>query len=537
MSRTATGISLCMIVRNEAANLARCLESIHKAVDQMIIVDTGSTDDTVQIAHRFGAQVLHVPWDGDFAKARNAGIELARNAWILFMDADEELETGDIAELRLCAQHLEFEGFFLQVHNHVSNDIRSTTATVNPLLRMFRRRPEHRFRGRIHEQIAASIIEHRPAAKLHITNIKIHHYGYSSGMVASKNKIRRNMELLQLALEAEPEEPFHHYNMAVEYMRLNEHEPALHHIHQAKDLAAPEISYYHLLFKYESRCLFALGRAEEAIAACSSGLVQYPDYTDLYHLKGVISLAAGQLIEAEQAFLRAIEAGPAPMHYHTENGAGTYLSTLGLGQMNEDAGDDEQAIRWYAETIKHEPGMRIPLNKIIMLMKTNLQERLLPSFMHDHFKINTAKQKNIIINLLKANRCYHAAYMLLKNVQLDASRENENEAEHILYNELFETTKLQKPGTFDESSTLNPLKQIELTYDSGKTEDALNSLHALLSTLPAASATPPSDPIASVSRVLTAFAEARLLQELKDQPYQSIIRRALRMLPMYEEYE
>ncbi|GIP25933.1 hypothetical protein J23TS9_10630 [Paenibacillus sp. J23TS9] len=536
MSKNATGISLCMIVRNEASNLARCLKSVHKAVDQIIVVDTGSTDDTVQIARQFGAQVLQIPWEGDFAKARNAGIELARRPWILFMDADEELDANDIAELHLCAKHMEFEGFFLQVQNHISDHIHSATATVNPLLRMFRRRPEHRFRGRIHEQIAASITEHRPAAKLHITNIKIHHYGYSSGIVAAKDKIRRNVELLQQALQTEPEDPFHHYNMAVEYMRMNEHDSALHHIRQAKQFAATEISYYHLLFKYEARCLFALGHAEEAVSVCSIGLIHYPDYTDLHHLKGVVYLSSGQLIKAEGAFLKAVESGPAPVYYHTETGAGTYLSTLGLGQMYEDAGDDAQAIHWYAETIKLEPGMRLPLNKIIMLMKTNLQEHLIPSLVNDHFKINSPEKMNVMIKLLMANRCYHAAYMLLKNSQIN-NDSPENEPLLLICKLLSEGTQLQHSGAFMETGVLSPMKQIEFSYYSGKTEDALKSVEALLAPLHASPAAPFTDQKRSFSRLLTSFTETRLLQVLNDQPHQSVIRRAIRMLPLYEEYE
>lgn len=104
-------ISLCMIVKNEADNLARCLTSVRGAADELIIVDTGSTDDTIAIARSFGAAVISFPWTGDFAAARNAGLEKARGTWILVLDADEELDAESKGELLLCAEHVEYEAF------------------------------------------------------------------------------------------------------------------------------------------------------------------------------------------------------------------------------------------------------------------------------------------------------------------------------------------------------------------------------------------------------------------------------------------
>ncbi|BFH62207.1 tetratricopeptide repeat-containing glycosyltransferase family 2 protein [Paenibacillus azoreducens] len=549
MNRITNGISLCMIVRNEADHLPRCLQSVRRAVDEIIVVDTGSTDESIAIARRFGARVIRTPWEGDFSKARNAGLELARGTWILFMDADEELDRGDIAELRLCARHMEYEGFFLQVLNHSGNDIRSATATVNPLLRMFRRRPEHRFRGKIHEQIAASITEHRPTAKLHITNIKIHHYGYSSAMVAAKDKIRRNADLLQQALQAEPNDPFNHYNMAVEYMRMNDNASALRHIRQAKNLAAPEISYYHLLFKYEARCLLSMGRIDEALDICQSGLDHFPDYTDLLHLKGVILLSSGQASEAEKAFHKAVEAGPAPVHYHTESGAGTYLSTLGLGQIREDAGDDAGALHWYAQTLKHEPGMRPPFHKIIRIMKSNLQDKLIPSFICEHLQPESSETVNSIAGLLMANRCYEAAGELLERFRHIASSP-ENEKLRFISKLLSEgrefrqnvgmgtvnpSTKIHIPS--DESDTWSDSLQIELAYYAGDTEKALEAVYGMIAPLPSPPSALHAERKSTTARLLAAFAETHLLQLLHHHPGHAVIRKAVRLLPPFEYYE
>src|SRR5690606_19791317 len=94
MSDTPT-LTLCMIARNEEAHLARCLQSVRDLVDEIVLVDTGSTDRTVAIAEAFDARVFHVAWQDDFSLARNASLEEARGDWILVLDADETIAQRD----------------------------------------------------------------------------------------------------------------------------------------------------------------------------------------------------------------------------------------------------------------------------------------------------------------------------------------------------------------------------------------------------------------------------------------------------------
>lgn len=93
-------LSLCMIVRNEEQNLSECLDSVKNVVDEIIVIDTGSTDETVGIAESYGAQVEHFPWCDDFSKARNESIKYASGDWILWLDADERLLPESIPVLQ-----------------------------------------------------------------------------------------------------------------------------------------------------------------------------------------------------------------------------------------------------------------------------------------------------------------------------------------------------------------------------------------------------------------------------------------------------
>lgn len=413
-------ISLCMIVKNEANHLSCCLSSVRDAVDEIIVVDTGSIDDTVSIAESFGAKVISLPWNGDFSYSRNAGLAAAKGTWIFILDADEELDENHKEELRLCSAHLEYEGFFVQVHNHAGKSNHSPIATINPILRMFRNRPEHRFRGKIHEQIAYSITERNPNAALHISSVKIHHYGYMDEIVVQKNKIQRNLKLLEQELRDNPDDPFHHFNMAVEYMRMNDSGHALEHLRKSAALLAPETSYEHLLHKYEARCLFTLGEYQEAIQVCDRAISLFPDYTDLYHLKGVIQLASGTKSQAKAAFIRSVEMGPPPGYYHTESGIGTFLSAYALGQLFEESGDDANAIHWYTETAKHNSNMTQPLLRVFRIFKSLGMEKDIPRWLSEHFRINSPEAIMKVVKALMEDSCFHAASALL--CQLDGEK-------------------------------------------------------------------------------------------------------------------
>lgn len=95
-----TRISVCMIVRNEETLLPRCLQSIQGIADEIIVVDTGSTDRTIEIGRRFGAKVYHHPWENDFSKHRNQSLSYATMDWVLVLDADEEFFSEDAAVMR-----------------------------------------------------------------------------------------------------------------------------------------------------------------------------------------------------------------------------------------------------------------------------------------------------------------------------------------------------------------------------------------------------------------------------------------------------
>jgi glycosyltransferase involved in cell wall biosynthesis len=201
-------ISLCMIVKNEAVNLPRCLESVRGLVGQLIVIDTGSTDGTPEVAARHGGQVI--PFDfsvPDFAGARNHAIEHATGRWILVLDADETLDPAGIPAIQDLVARDENAGYFLERHN----------PTVDYVVRLFPNRPAYRYRGRVHETVDASILS--AGGRLIKTRIRIDH-NFSADREARRRKNHWYIAILKEEIAADPSDSSRLDFLAAEYHQL-----------------------------------------------------------------------------------------------------------------------------------------------------------------------------------------------------------------------------------------------------------------------------------------------------------------------------
>ncbi|MBM7566610.1 tetratricopeptide repeat-containing glycosyltransferase family 2 protein [Paenibacillus sacheonensis] len=405
-------ITLCMIVKNEERDLPRCLRSAKGIADQIVVVDTGSTDGTVEMARKFGAAVVRSEWTEDFAGARNKGLVHAEGEWILFLDADEELDAGTREQLRTLAQHREITGYFLNVWNYSGDG--GDGATINPVLRMFRNDRRYRFEGRIHEQIAAPIMRHTPQARFHLSDVIIHHYGYRREVVAAKDKVNRNRTLLELAIQEEPDNRFNWYNLGVEYFRAGEVGEALSAFRRARDgIDYASVSYAHLLVKHETSCLQVLRRWEEALRSAEEGLIWYAEYPDLQHARGVSLAALGRRRQAAEAFAAALAIGKAPALYHTEDGMGTYQSAYWLGTMHEAEQDMETAAHWYTEAVRHKSSLLAPLYRLCRMMNVSSVPERLAAFIETRFTLASPRAVDKLAGILLDCGCHEALRLWL----------------------------------------------------------------------------------------------------------------------------
>lgn len=183
-----------MIVKNEEAFLDDCLRSVHDIVDEIIIVDTGSTDGTKEIALRYGAKVVDFTWTGDFSAARNFSLDHCSGEWILYLDADERLDQRHVQTLGALIRDKNVSAYNLIIEGDHATETGSLSQS-NSYPRLFRKSTGIRFEGRVHEQIWPSL--QRMNAVVRQSDVVIHHLGYARGYDVVRQKAMRNLELLR----------------------------------------------------------------------------------------------------------------------------------------------------------------------------------------------------------------------------------------------------------------------------------------------------------------------------------------------------
>ena len=342
-------ISLCMIMRDEEEHLARCLASVRDVVDEIVIVDTGSVDASVDIARRFDATVLAEEWRGDFAAPRNTAIDAATGDWILVLDADEEV-VGAQALRDLVAQE-GVEGWSLREVNFIGEE-RGVDSVVMSAFRLFRNRPQYRYQGALHEQVMGAVAA-AGLGEMRFAGVEIHHYGYLEPTSRAKRKSERNMAIALKEVERRPDDPFVLFNAGVEYQRVDRHAEALEHFRRAfSRLDSLGVYYASLLVRNIVASLHMLGRDNEALAVLADGLQAYPDFADLHHLEGRVHVARREYRAAVRSFTRAIEIGEhGGDRYLSQSGMGSFYALSGLGMLHQLMGDRAEAVRCFRRAI------------------------------------------------------------------------------------------------------------------------------------------------------------------------------------------
>ncbi len=333
-------LSLCMIVKDEEEMLPACLAAAAPAVDEIVVVDTGSSDATVEIARAHGARVIEQPWNGSFAEARNVSLEAATGDWLLYLDADEVLVEADQERLRALRGHSWREAFYLVETNH-TGDLDDGTAVTHNALRMFRNRPEYRFSGRLHEQVAHAMPGDL-AERFEHTGVRVEHYGYLGVVRDAKEKSRRNIELLERQAAEGVATPFHAFNLGSEYAAAGDAPAALAQFQRAWDGLRGEDDldkrgYVPSLLSRLTKALRVNGQLEAAEAQAEEGLALFDGFTDLVFEQAACARDRGDAAGARALFERCLEMGDAPSGYSATVGCGSYLALVQLAELSEPA--------------------------------------------------------------------------------------------------------------------------------------------------------------------------------------------------------
>lgn len=193
----ALKISACYIVKNEAENLAKSIKSLKNQVNEIVVVDTGSTDNTIAVARKLGANVYSFPWQDDFSKARNFALSKAKGDWLILLDADEYFTAKTAGNIRqVIRQAKQIDGILVQLVNFDVN--KAEVQNYFNALRIVRKQAGLHYEGMIHEELKLSGDNSMKLAQVPANMLEIYHTGYATSV--SKQKIKRNLQMLQQAV-------------------------------------------------------------------------------------------------------------------------------------------------------------------------------------------------------------------------------------------------------------------------------------------------------------------------------------------------
>jgi tetratricopeptide (TPR) repeat protein len=365
-----------MIVKNEAANLSRCLKSVKSVVNEMVVLDTGSIDGTVAIARSLGAEVFHFIWNDDFSAARNEALKYVNGRWVLVLDADEVLAESAVAAIKQAIQQKD-----VLVINLLRQEIGATQSPYSMVSRLFRNHPSLYFTRPYHAMIDDSVVEILQTEPhwrvIDLPEVAILHYGYAPGAIASRNKLERARMTMERFLANHPGEPYAcsklgalyvqmgrfddgigllerglkarslspsvlyelHYHLGIAYSRLRQPQQAAQHYQAALQqnvLPQLKLGAYNNLGSLRQVAGDLIG----AKSCYEATLKIDPDFALGYNNLGLILKAMGQMTEAIAHYQQAIALNPNYAEAHQNLG----VALLKLGRVPESLASFKQAI-------------------------------------------------------------------------------------------------------------------------------------------------------------------------------------------------
>ena len=295
-------ISACMIVKNEEELLPQSLESIKEIVDEIIIVDTGSTDRTVGIAESYGAKIFHHTWENDFSKHRNQSISYATGDWILILDGDEEVIQWD-DKITTILKNTEIDSVYAKVENIYG---KGDGEAWHNSIRLFLNNGRIQFQGRVHNQLFG-VKNSSPSA------ITIYHKGYCLDPEKEEQKYSRTKKLLLKEIEKDPTNPKYHHYLAVAYLGNNHYEKAFEESEKTLRLVS-ESDQEDLLYLWthfvSAVCCLNMNKIDKAERICENAVKISPIHIDSYYLLCSINYSKGDIkafLDHSDKYLSLIE--------------------------------------------------------------------------------------------------------------------------------------------------------------------------------------------------------------------------------------
>ena len=352
------GVSLCMIVKNEERYLEQCLKSICSVVDEICIVDTGSTDRTIEIATKFGARIEHHAWRDDFAWARNKAIEMATKRWIIMLDADEELSPESRKPLAaLKTVPADTFGLYLRCEN-LSDDYKGPGTMSHLLARIFPNNPRIRYISPIHEYV--TIDGRETGVDTRLSDIHIVHHGYLQEAVLGRNKAARNLAMIKKACDDHPDDPFHWYNLGMTAHVVKDYPTAIDGFERMRKLlGTQERGFLAAALVTLAECYSEMNQVEKGLEVAEHCIRLCPRLTNAHFTLGRLYAKLGRREEARQAFIEAIEDRKyRDLQFVIDDQVYQWKAQLSLGVSLAEEQRWDEAVEWYDRGLANQPNVQ-----------------------------------------------------------------------------------------------------------------------------------------------------------------------------------
>jgi len=331
--------------------------SLRRWVDDLVVVDTGSTDETPEICRRLGARVFHFPWCKSFSAARNESLRHARGRWIVWMDSDDaidEVNGRGVRELALQDWPADLLGFVVSVRCPSKDPSDPDGYTRVTHVKLIRNRPDLRFEGRIHEQILPAI--QAAGGRVEFTDLFVVHSGYDTSPEGQKHKLERDLELLHLELNEQPDHPFTLFNLGMTYTDAGRYEEAIDFLRRSLKHSGERSSHVRKAYAYLACCHQQLGDWQQAFEACEQGLRVVPGDPELRFHRAALLHARGRHEEAAQGYLDLLHYRPEPHYTSVNEGISGHLARHNLALVYQDMGELARATEQWQAILAERPG-------------------------------------------------------------------------------------------------------------------------------------------------------------------------------------
>lgn len=413
-------ISLCLITKDEEKNIGKCIKSVKDIVHEIIVVDTGSTDRTIDIARELKATVYTFEWVNDFSKARNYALSKATGDWIIFLDADEYISADSAGQIPTCIMRAEEQKKEAILGELINLQDDSSIIDVVKSIRIFKRDKDIFYEGAIHEAIKRR--KKSLSTLVCYDEVKIYHTGYSSEDMLAKNKKERNLAML---LEQEKKNKHSSelcYYIAQTYSLYGEYEKVLEYTKKVERYRNLSSNYIYIMSKrYQLNAAVAIGKDPQLIQDIYRGAVaKYPDYPDYDHIMARYELGHKHYDEVITCLNRCLtKLGKYNGVAEVYSGAKLEeifetLSKLYIGMQNY-----EEAVPTLVKLLKYNKYNVYGIYQLIAILGTTETDEAIYQFMMRLYEPNVLKDMFLLIKICRKQNKYLLVEYIMQHLDQD----------------------------------------------------------------------------------------------------------------------